>query len=104
MGDTMDSIPTLDSTVTTLARGRLTLMLVPTPLARSTMAFPSPMLLPLVMPTTPDMLPTLPSLPIPLLDTMYTMDSTDTMDSADTTVPTLVKQHKENNNHIKWLS
>merc|ERR1719289_342483 len=46
-------------------------MLMPTPLPRSTMDFPMPMLSPLVMPTTLDMLPTLLTLPLSILTRDY---------------------------------
>merc|ERR1719495_704827 len=86
---TPDMLPTLSTLPTTLAmdtldltlsaptimliiwvRGALTLRLMPTPLDRSTKDFPLPMPLLLVMPTTPDMLPTLNSLPTHTLDTL----------------------------------
>merc|ERR1719334_2823398 len=73
--DTMALLDTLDTLlVTILARGRLTLKLsprprlMPTPLARSMLDFPLPMLLPLVMPTTLDTLPTRLSLPLDSTD------------------------------------
>merc|ERR1719175_524558 len=65
-------------------------MLMPTPLPRSTMDFPMPMLSPLVMPTTLDMLPTLLTLPLSILtrdtseDTLETLDTLDTVDWLDT--------------------
>merc|ERR1711994_730053 len=90
---TMDSTPTVPiapSILTTLARGRLTLrlgprlMLMPTPLPRSTMDFPLPMLSPLDMPTTLDMLPTLLTLPLSIPTGDTSEDTTDTVDCLDT--------------------
>jgi len=92
----MDTLDTKDLTLSAptimliiWARGLLTLRLMPTPLDRSTKDFPLPMPLLLVMPTTPDMLPTLNSLPTHTLDTLDIPDSMDFMD----TLPILVKQH-----------
>merc|ERR1712173_358975 len=87
MAPTMVLLDTPDTllVITSLERGRLTpsprLRLMPTPLARSMLDFPLPMLLPLVMPTTLDTLPTRLSLPLdstntPTLSTMDTVDST----------------------------
>merc|ERR1712234_29202 len=65
-------------------------MLMPTPLPRSTMDFPMPMLSPPDIPTTLDMLPTLLTLPLSILtrdtleDTMDTLDTLDTVDWLDT--------------------
>merc|ERR1711994_1130069 len=76
--------PIAPSILTTLARGRLTLrlsprlMLMPTPLPRSTMDFPLPMLSPL------DMLPTLLTLPLSIPTGDTSEDTTDTVDCLDT--------------------
>merc|ERR1712198_572419 len=59
-------------------------MLMPTPLPRSTMDFPMPMLSPPDMPTTLDMLPTLLTLPLSILTRDTSEDTLDTLD----TVPT----------------
>merc|ERR1712002_673026 len=92
----MDTLDTKDLTLSAptimliiWARGPLTLRLMPTPLDRSTKDFPLPMLLLLVMPTTPDMLPTLNSLPTHTLDTLDIPDFMDTLPI----LPILVKQH-----------
>merc|ERR1719167_256401 len=98
----MDTTALLDTPdtllVTTLARGRLTLKLrprlMPTPLARSMLDFPLPMLLLLVMPTTLDTLPTRLCLPLDSTDTP-TLSTMDTVDS--TTVSTTTKCTKKKN-------
>merc|ERR1711973_703764 len=79
-------LDTLEST--TLARGLLMLMPMPTPLDRWLPVFPMPMLLPPDMLTTPDTLPTPLSPPPPTLPTMLLLPSTTDMAS---TVPTTVK-------------
>merc|ERR1712180_220023 len=99
---TMDSTPTVPiapSILTTLARGRLSLrlMLMPTPLPRSTMDFPLPMLSPLEMPTTLDMLPTLLTLPLSI---GILEDILDTLDSTGWLVSTIIKQHKVINQNV----
>merc|ERR1719187_973435 len=88
--DTLDLAPSAP-TIIIWARGPLTLMLMPTPLDRSTVDFPMPTLLPLAMPTTPDMLPTPPSPPTHTLHTPHTPDILVTTDLPDTP-PTWVKQ------------
>merc|ERR1712173_464579 len=95
----MDTTALLDTLlVTTLERGRLilklSLRLMPTPLARSMLDFPLPMLLPLVMPTTLDTLPTRLSLPLDSTDTP-TLSTMDTVDS--TMVSTTTKCTKKKN-------
>merc|ERR1711973_19915 len=86
MAPTTSSTPTLPTMLllpttlldmlesTTLARGPLTLMLMPTPSDRLPLVFPLPTLLPPDMLTTPDTLPTLPTPPTtcttPTLPTM----------------------------------
>merc|ERR1712173_348923 len=97
----MDTTALLDTLlVTTLERGRLTLKLsprprlMPTPLARSMLDFPLPMLLPLVMPTTLGTLPTRLSLPLDSTDTP-TLSTMDTVDS--TMVSTTTKCTKKKN-------
>merc|ERR1711973_132723 len=103
MGPTMDSTPTVPiapSMLTTLARGRLILMLMPTPLLRSTMDFPLPMLLPPDMPTTLDMLPTLLTLPLCIGISEDILDILDTLDSTDSLVSTIIKQHKVINQNV----
>merc|ERR1711972_752085 len=95
--DTVDCLDTVARTHTTLARGRLTLMLMPTPLPRCTMDFPLPMLLPLDMPTTLDMLPTLLTLPLSI---GILEDILDTLDSTDWLVSTIIKQHKVINQNV----
>merc|ERR1719348_924109 len=78
-------------------------MLMPTPLPRSTMDFPLPMLSPLDMPTTLDMLPTLLTLLLSILtrDTSEdTLDTLDTVDSTDWLVSTIIKQHKVINQNV----
>merc|ERR1712002_778791 len=106
---TMDSTPTVPiapTMLTSLARGRLTLrlnprqMLMPTPLLRSTMDFPMPMLSPLVMPTTLDILPTLLTLPLSIVILEDILDILDTMDSTDSLVSTIIKQHKVINQNV----
>merc|ERR1711872_1207001 len=72
---------------TTLARGPLTLMLMPTPSDRLPLVFPLPTLLPPDMLTTPDMLPTPHTPPTmsttPTLPTMLLLPTTllDTLES-----------------------
>merc|ERR1712083_210421 len=113
MGDTMDLLEDstgdiLDLTVlldieVTFTKGRLTLrltprlMLMPTPLPRSTMDFPLPMLLPLDMPTSLDMLPTLLTLPLSI---GILEDILDTLNSTDWLVSTIIKQHKVINQNV----
>merc|ERR1719285_1318101 len=75
-------------------------MLMPTPLPRSTMDFPMPMLLPPVMPTTLDMLPTLLTLPLSIVILEDILDILDTMDSTDSLVSTIIKQHKVINQNV----
>merc|ERR1719289_84798 len=58
-------------------------MLMPTPLPRSTMDFPMPMLSPLDMPTTLDMLLTLLTLPLSILTRDTSEDTLDTLDTVD---------------------
>merc|ERR1711872_944316 len=91
-GDILDLTDLLDIEVT-FTKGRLTLrlMLMPTPLPRSTMDFLLPMLLPLVMPTTLDILPTLLTLPLSIV---ILEDILDILVSTDSLVSTIIKQHK----------
>merc|ERR1712139_415480 len=98
MGDTLDLTPSVPTIMLTIsARGPLTLMLMPTPLDRSTVDFPMSTLLPLAMPTPP-------SSPTHTPDTLVTLDIPVTTDLTDTP-PTLVKQHssKQPNRKIAFM-
>merc|ERR1712113_856281 len=82
MGMLLDMLfpPSMDMLVsTTLARGPLIPMLMPTPLDRLLLDFPMPMLLPLDMPTTLDTLPTpltlLAMSTTPMLPTMFPLSA-----------------------------